>query len=343
MTVLRHPSAATSIIVALCSSLLVTAPVRADGTANPAGDAQTTAEARTHFQRGVRLGEMGSYREAAIEFEAAYRLAPHFAVLFNLGQAYVALARPVDAVEVLRRYLTEGGSALPPSRRSEVQAIIRQQEGRISTVTVEANVDGAVLLIDGVTVGRSPLPAPVRVARGAHQFTAVLEGYRATPRTVDIGGEDNVRVSMRLEREPMAGARASAGAVVPPAGIGTPPQPPAPSGASPPIASLPTTPAAAATTTLPLLSTTPETEQPPESDPRRLRTIGFVVGAVGLVVGGVALGHFLWNKGRYDAYQEAMVNDPDKAASIRRASGVTVGLAVGAGALLSTGVVLVTW
>ena len=54
----------------------------------PATSAQTKtkAEARKHFDHGLALAKQGVYAEAVVEFNRAYELSPHFAVLYNLGQ-----------------------------------------------------------------------------------------------------------------------------------------------------------------------------------------------------------------------------------------------------------------
>ena len=328
-----------------CSTLLLSAPARADRALAAGDQARAKAEALVHFEKGVRLGEAGAYREAAVEFERAYRLSPHYAVLYNLGQAYMALGQPVESVESLQRYLTEGASQIPAARRSEVQAALKQQRARIGSVTVDANVDGAALLIDGVTVGRSPLPSAVRVARGEHQITAVLDGYRSTPRTITVTG-DGTRVAMVLERAPTGDPGVAPGKQASPTGVPSsagvalaapassapaPPRPPAapPRAPAPPGASLLAPPVGA--------------ESAPRDNARGRRVAGWIVGAVGLAVGGVALGHYFWNRSRFESYESAMIDDPAKASSIRSANAVTVGLAVTSGALLATGIVLAVW
>jgi hypothetical protein len=82
-----------------------------------------------------------------------------------------------------------------------------------------------------------------------------------------------------------------------------------------------------------------------------------VVGGAGVATGVAALAHLLWNKGRYDRWQaedERLAADPgapnftrrqvandDLADSVRRASVVTVSLAVGGAALAALGTVLI--
>ncbi|HVY36910.1 MAG TPA: PEGA domain-containing protein [Polyangia bacterium] len=305
----------------------------ADASARPADEhAGAKAEARAHFERGVQLGRDGDYRQAAAAFQRAYELSPHYAVLYNLAEAQVALGQPVEAIDTFQRYLLEGGANVPADRRAEVQASIKQQQARVSMLTVETNVAGASIVVDGVLVGRSPLAGPVRVARGKHQVTATLDGYRAQSQTVVA--EEKARVNVQLERGAgAAGAPPPATPASPPAATG--PAPPAP---GPPVTALPPPQSDPA----PLLlqqSPGPDAGAPAHRDVRR--TVGFVAGGLGVAMGAAALGCYLWNRSRFDDYEAAKVNDVAKADSIRSVNAVTAGLALGSGALIATGVVLV--
>jgi tetratricopeptide (TPR) repeat protein len=109
----------------LCTATLTPAsPARADPT-------EERAFARSHFNRGVELAKAGSYESALAEFEQAYQISPHFSVLYNIGQAELALERPELAVETLRRYLAEGGERIAPARRAEVISTIATELERM--------------------------------------------------------------------------------------------------------------------------------------------------------------------------------------------------------------------
>ena len=86
--------------------------------------AEARAEARSHFDRGVGFSRQHAYTEALGEFQRAYQIFPHFSVLYNIGQALIALGRPTDAIAALTRYLDEGGTNIESSRRQEVDAAI---------------------------------------------------------------------------------------------------------------------------------------------------------------------------------------------------------------------------
>jgi hypothetical protein len=78
-----------------------------------------------------------------------------------------------------------------------------------------------------------------------------------------------------------------------------------------------------------------------------------VIGAAGVALSGVALGHYLWNRGRYEDwqarsgdYQRDPTDENRESAnrlgrSIPGASVVTVALTIGAGVALGTGAVLI--
>jgi hypothetical protein len=319
----RHSRSSSALILAIGCSLhwplgraLAEVNPAADASAKAAeGTASGKAEARAHFERGVQLGHAGDYQEAAAEFQRAYQISPHYAVLYNLAQAQIALGQPVEAIDTLRRYLLEGGANVPADRRAEVQDTIKQQEARVSTLTVETNVAGAAIVVDGVSVARSPLAGPLRVARGKHQVTAALDGYRARSQT--ITADENAQVSIQLE--PVT----------------------APADSSGPLHALVAGSAAQPDRGPLLLTQSPGPDAEPATRAHRRRTIGVVAGGIGVAMGAAALGCYLWNKSRFDAYESARVNDGDKADSIRTVSAVTVGLAIGSGALVATGVVLV--
>ena len=60
--------------------------------------------ARQHFEDGSRLYDLGKFRDAAREYEEAYKYKPDPALLFNIGQAYRAAGdarRRADGVQVV--------------------------------------------------------------------------------------------------------------------------------------------------------------------------------------------------------------------------------------------------
>jgi tetratricopeptide (TPR) repeat protein len=61
--------------------------------------------ARQHFEDGSRLYDLGKFRDAAREYEEAYKYKPDPALLFNIGQAYRGAGATSDALTAYKSYL----------------------------------------------------------------------------------------------------------------------------------------------------------------------------------------------------------------------------------------------
>ncbi len=90
--------------------------------AHAADDARTVA--RESYARGVELANTGDYQRALAEFQRAYELSPHYAVLYNIAQAERALGHSSQALEAFESYLRLGAEQIPAERRLEVEAAI---------------------------------------------------------------------------------------------------------------------------------------------------------------------------------------------------------------------------
>ncbi|MGC4095306.1 MAG: hypothetical protein QM756_46755 [Polyangiaceae bacterium] len=334
------------------------------------------AEAAIHFTRGVEFANQGAYADALRHFSRAYELSPHYSVLYNIGQAYIGLSQPLPAVEALKRYLAEGGSQVGLERRRVVEAQILEQFSHTGLVSVEVNTPGAAISVDGQAVGRSPLSGPLRLAAGEHTLAARLDSGEHSEQRIVVTGDG--RHALRLEIAPSAVAAqspvtsawlqlscraASASVTLDGTSLGNTPLP-AP---------------VAVTAGRHLVRFADDARRneperaielsagqtahvdcswptaPPPAQPSRSQrsTWGYVLGSAGLSLGVAALGHYFWNKGRYEdwqlqyaAYQDSPSADKRERAnelgkSVERASIATVALSVGAGLALGGGVLLV--
>ena len=75
---------------ALLAALLALGSVRIGYADDPRG------EARAHYAKGLELASQNGYEGALREFNTAYAISPQFAVLFNIGQAHIALGHTVE-------------------------------------------------------------------------------------------------------------------------------------------------------------------------------------------------------------------------------------------------------
>lgn len=162
-------------------------------------------EARERFGRGVELYREGRYEAALAEFVRAYEIAPHFSVLYNIGQMQHLLDRSPEALATLERYLEQGGERIPAERRAEVEATIERLRQVIGFVRITVEGPGeATVLIDGVEAARTPLDEPLAVNAGRHQVELRAEGYLPLSRAITVAGGAEVALRVALDPVPSA-------------------------------------------------------------------------------------------------------------------------------------------
>jgi hypothetical protein len=160
--------------------------------------------ARQHYQRGVELANGGDYKAALGEFDQAYQASPNFAVLYNVGQAEVALGRPRKAIEALTRYLHDGGEQVPPERRTQVARQIALLESTFADLSVTTEPSGARVTLDGAELGAETLAQPLRLTAGTHIVTATRPGAAPVSRVVTLAEGQRQSVTLVLPDLPPA-------------------------------------------------------------------------------------------------------------------------------------------
>ena len=161
----------------------------------PAPTEESVDEARERTSRGLRLFDEGRYDAALAEFHAAYRAAPNYRVLYNLGRVYEETGDAVRASEMYARYLEEGGDEVPTDRRQDVTARLEEQRTRVARVWIRSEVEGATVTLDGATVSRSdgtplrlPMDQPLLITAGRHRVGVSAPNHAPAERSVDLAG-----------------------------------------------------------------------------------------------------------------------------------------------------------
>lgn len=141
-------------------ALLVSCGLLLGGVLTPcrlrADEGSERAAAREHFAKGVALAKQRNFAQALNEFQEAYAAVPHFSVLYNIGQAQLALGQSVDAIATLQRYLDEAGASIDAKRRAEVQAVIEREREKTPPPTAAEPAPPPA----ATSVEPAPAPAP---------------------------------------------------------------------------------------------------------------------------------------------------------------------------------------
>jgi hypothetical protein len=159
-------------------------------------------EAAQHYKKGLELYEDEEIALAALEFEKAYELTEDYRVLYNIGQVRFQLGYYARATKALRQYLKDGGNALTAERQAQVQKDLELLSYRTGTLTIVTTTNGAEVVIDGATVGESPLGEGVLLDAGEHRVTARKAGYFGETKLVTLMGREHRSITIHLIATP---------------------------------------------------------------------------------------------------------------------------------------------
>jgi hypothetical protein len=178
--------------------------------------ADAAQQADEHFWKGKALLKAGNVRGAYEEYKAAFNLRKSFDAAANLGNLELSLGMPRDAAEhlafSLRNYAPTGATAATLDRTRQLLAQARAQ---VTTLTIQVNVDGAEVAIDGQVVGRSPIVEEVYVDPGEHTIEARLVSYPTARVTINPEKGGSQQVALKLDA-PAPPPTASATTTAPP-------------------------------------------------------------------------------------------------------------------------------
>ena len=190
--------------------------------------ASAATEADAAIKHGVELRRRGDDLRALEAFQHACALQRSARALAQIGFAEQALGRWRDAEEHLGQALADSqgndqGDDQGKDQGYDDNGWIRRNRatiersralvaGHLGSLEVLGGPEGAELLVDGLVVGRLPLPRPLRVAAGSIGVEVRAAGYLPVSRPVTIAAGE-------LSRETITLQKVAAATVPPPRGF----------------------------------------------------------------------------------------------------------------------------
>jgi tetratricopeptide (TPR) repeat protein len=179
-----------------------------DHPAPPSGPASEAAreQARGLLRQGNEKLEQGLYLEALGLFERANALFPSPKLEFNIAQTLNELGRFVEALERYERFVRDVKASEAPDLYRVAQEQIFKLSGRVGRIEVQASQAGAVVTLDGLRIGDTPLGTPVRVVPGAHVVIVSKPEFEQQVIQTEVkpGETRTLRAELRLEAEAQA-------------------------------------------------------------------------------------------------------------------------------------------
>jgi hypothetical protein len=182
-------------LIALAVLLSLAGVARAQGGGGGGGKAKAVellgsgdkklAKGQKLYEKGDIEKALAEYEGALADYQGAYEAFPDPKIYFPIAQAEQRLGRFVDALQHYQQLLEEGKD-VAGALKTQVQRELIEVKKNLAAVVLEAQPEGALVLIDGSQVAKTPMDQPVFVEPGAHTLTIKLEGFKTIDRKVDL-------------------------------------------------------------------------------------------------------------------------------------------------------------
>lgn len=242
----------------LCAMLTVASPSRA-------ADASDKAAAEALFQQGKTLMEQRQYGDACEKFRASQELDAGLGTLLHLADCYEKMGRTASAWATFEEAASVAASRGDTNRHDIAQGRAASIKPRLSYVVIRAASQppvGAVVTRDGRPVPSAIWGVPVPVDPGTTRIEVSAPGYQVAK--VEVTVPVQAPAPIEVELPPLV---QDSGAEVTPATAETP---------------------ALSTVTASSSEPLPASPPPVHDETSSRKTIGLVLGGVGIVALGVA-------------------------------------------------------
>lgn len=169
------------------------------GKGKPDAGAEETgpALAARKKKEGDQAMQEKRYAEALMAYDAAYAASPEPALLYNRARAEEHSEHFPEALALFEQFSEKA----PPELRAKVpklDELIQSVRQRVATVEIKVDVAGSAVKLRGLSVGTSPLPAPLRVPTGPATVDVSREGYLPWTRELTLPGGKSTLVDATL-------------------------------------------------------------------------------------------------------------------------------------------------
>ena len=188
--------------ISLASPLMAATPPppAAVAPAAPAGQVATGAAPSEEdlIGRGIALRESRNDVAALDAFRQAYDVKKSARALAQVALAEQALGRWVPAEADLGHALARGDDAWIGRNKVLLEQALIEIRGHLGSLQITGGVPGAEVLVDGASVARLPLAAPLRVNAGHVTLEVRAPGYAPLARAVVVPKRGLARETVAL-------------------------------------------------------------------------------------------------------------------------------------------------
>lgn len=157
-----------------------------------------TGEAKRDYDAAKLLFADGDMAGAAAKFQHAYDVSKDPRLLYNVAVCEKNQRRYFRVQVLLQRYLREMGGSLSTQDRTNVEETLTAIKSFVSTLKLNVQDEGAVVMIDGEEVGRAPITQPIPIDLGRRTIRVTKPGFLPYEKTIDVAGGTEIPLDVSL-------------------------------------------------------------------------------------------------------------------------------------------------
>lgn len=170
-----------------------------------------SAEAASHFKKGVALFNDNKKEEAVQEFNLAYEIKPSWKIMYNIGQCHASLKRYGLAIESFEKYLGQGGDEVPKDRQDEILSELERLRKMVGAIKVHGP-DGVEIYVDKILRGTTPMASSILATAGVeHWIWLIKDGKKLLSVQETLSGTEPLVLTVPADNNTAAAVVAPVG------------------------------------------------------------------------------------------------------------------------------------
>jgi tetratricopeptide (TPR) repeat protein len=172
-------------------------------------EARTDRErASTLLRQGNVLHDQGRHAAALKKYRRAHKLFPSYKLHYNFALTLNAMGHEPEAAESLEQFLARATDKTPKAILTKANALRGRLWRKLGVVKVTCSVPGALVKLDGLRRGVTPLSHRIFARPGRHRLTVEKQGHGRYSQTLEMSRGRSASLEVRLDP---AGAAAADG------------------------------------------------------------------------------------------------------------------------------------
>ena len=175
--------------------------------ADPKDTAAENARADEYFRQGKAFVKEDRWEDARRAYLAGWQIKRGYDIAGNLGSVELELGLSREAAGHLAYCIKSFPATGTAAQLAYIKGRFEEARQRVAALSIQVNVDGAEVYVDGRSIGRSPFPDDVYIEPGSRTLEVKLAGFAPSKRGIEAAKGSWQSVALVLRADAAASAQ----------------------------------------------------------------------------------------------------------------------------------------